>query len=64
VRLERDLAPREPDHPVAGRLERGVAAAVALERGSTRVEGVAVDLDDQPLLAPKEVDLVAGERGG
>jgi hypothetical protein len=43
----------------AGQLEVYVFPAVALEGPSHRVEGVAVDLDHPPLLAPQEVDLVA-----
>ena len=54
-----DLAPGDADHPVAGRLQRGVAGAVALERLSRRVVDEAVDLDDQPLLAPQQIDLDA-----
>jgi hypothetical protein len=54
-----DLPPREPDHAVAGRDQVGVAPAVALERVPRAVEREAVDLDDQPLFAPQQVDLPA-----
>jgi hypothetical protein len=41
------------------RLEVRVAIAVALERLAACVVGEAVDLDDQPLLWPQSVHLVA-----
>ena len=44
---------------VAGERELDVAAAVGLEGGRGEVGGGAVGLDDQALLGPKEVDLVA-----
>jgi hypothetical protein len=50
-------------HPVAGRLEVVVPAAVACRRPAGRVVGVAVDLDHASLRAPEEVNLVATEPG-
>jgi hypothetical protein len=49
-------------HPMTGELKCGVAPAVPFERGAVAVEGVAVELDDQLCLAPKEVHLEAGDR--
>src|SRR5215207_1785973 len=43
----------------ASRLEPAVASAIALEGVRRRVAGVAVELDDQPVLRPDAVDLVA-----
>jgi hypothetical protein len=42
-------------------LEVSVAPAVAFECGSGGVEGVAVDLDDQAVVGPEHVDLVAAD---
>jgi hypothetical protein len=42
-----------------GELQVDVLSAVAFEGPSHRMEGVAVNLDHSPLLAPQEVDLVA-----
>ena len=43
------------------RVELGVASPVALECSAARVERVAVDLDDEAVGGPEEVDLVAGD---
>jgi hypothetical protein len=40
----------------------GVLAVVALERLRVPVPAAAVDLDDQPVIRPVEVDLVAVQR--
>jgi hypothetical protein len=54
-----ELPVRHADRPPAGRLEDDVAFAVGLERSSMRVERVAVELRDEPVLRPVQVDLVA-----
>jgi hypothetical protein len=54
-----DLAPGEAHDAVAGGLQGSVAGPVALERLAGGVVGVAVDLDDQPLVGPEQVDLIA-----
>ena len=54
------MAPGHPDHPVATRLKLGVTSAVALERRPVSVELKAVELDNQALSRPHEVDLVPG----
>jgi hypothetical protein len=64
-----DLAPGDADHAKAERRELCVPAAITLERRPRGVEPEAVHLDDQSLLPPREVDLVAAEadvhlRGG
>ena len=59
VGLVDDLVVGEARDREAGQLEVHVLSAVAFEGSSHRVEGVAVDLDHSPLLAPEEVDLVA-----
>jgi hypothetical protein len=53
------LAVRDPDDAPARRLQLGVALPVTLERAAGAVEAVAVELDDEPLPRPVEVDLVA-----
>jgi hypothetical protein len=62
MRLVDELSPRDPDDAVAGGDERGVPAAIALERGAVAVVGEAVDLNDQPLCLPHRVDLSARDR--
>jgi hypothetical protein len=62
VRFIDEPAVGEPEHPVAGELERGVAAPVALERSAAAMEFEPVKLDDHPLLWPQEVHLEAGDR--
>jgi hypothetical protein len=47
----------DPEHAVAGQLEPGITIAVPLEGGAAAVEGVAVELDDQSLLAPQSIHL-------
>lgn len=69
VGLPGELTPGHPQHAVTRKLEVGIPLAVALERAATRMPGEAVDLDDQALLLPQEVDLVApdpsvGHRAG
>ena len=54
-----DLAVREADDAVAGDRQARVLRAVALEGGMRAVRAPAVGLDDQALLGPEEVDLVA-----
>jgi hypothetical protein len=51
----------EAQHAVAGGREVGVPCTVALERSSGAVVAVAVDLDDELLVAPEEVDLVSAQ---
>src|SRR5829696_3526681 len=53
------LPPGDPDHAPARGLEPPIARTVELEGVRGRVAGVAVQLDDQPLLGPQAVDLVA-----
>jgi hypothetical protein len=56
-----DLAPGDADDAVSGGVEGPVAGAVAFERVAGEVVGVAVDLDDQPLVGPEQVDLIAAD---
>lgn len=59
--LLRELTPRHSyDAEPRGR-QRGVAAAITLERRARAVEGVAVDPHHEPLVAVEDVDLVAGD---
>ena len=58
-----DLPPGDADDVEAECGELGVAPAVALEGLTRGVEGEAVDLDDEPLSRPEEVDLVAADAG-
>ena len=51
-----DLPPSDTHDGEAVGLKLGVAETVTLERGTRGVERVAVDLDHEPFLAPKEVD--------
>src|SRR4051812_18236659 len=61
LRLALEPSPGEPDHPVAGDEQRGVAGTVALEGGARlAVELVAVELRDQSFAGPQRVD---GEPG-
>jgi hypothetical protein len=60
-RLAGDLVPGEPCDEVAAQLEVGVAGVVAPARDRVVVEAGAVDLDDEPLLGPEEVDGVGAE---
>src|ERR1019366_6575949 len=55
--LGHQLAPGHLDHPVSGREQPPVAAAVTLESGSMAVEGVPVDLHHKSLRAPQESPL-------
>ena len=48
-------------HPMTGELKCGVTPTVPFERGAVAVEGVAVELDDQPCRAPEEVHLETGD---
>jgi hypothetical protein len=52
-------APREPQHAPSHRLQGRISAAVALERGAGAVGVPAVELDDQAVRRPAEVDLEA-----
>src|SRR5919197_1937924 len=58
------FVPGESDDPPAIRLERGVAAAVGFEGGPRPVGLPAVELDDEPVGRPAEVDLEAWVVGG
>ena len=61
----RELAPRDADDAPAGRGERAVAGAVALEVAPCRVDAVAVELDDQAMVRPGGVDSgLARDRDG
>ena len=53
------VAPGDAHHGVPGHGEHPIAGAVAFERGPRGVTGVAVELDDDALLAPQAVDLDA-----
>src|SRR5690606_25299382 len=59
LRLIRELGPGHADDAEAGSRERRIPSAVGLERGARGVERVAVDLDDEPLRAPEEIDFVS-----
>src|SRR3954469_25863674 len=48
----------DPDRPVTGGRESLVPAAVSFERTAHRVEGPAVDLGDEAVVSPEEVDFV------
>jgi hypothetical protein len=52
---------REPQHPIAGEREGGVALAIALERRSAAVIRPAIGDDDDALPGEQEVDLEAGD---
>jgi hypothetical protein len=54
-------AHRDPHDALPGELQLGVATPVALERGAGRVVGPSVELDDQVVVGPVQVDLVAGD---
>ena len=54
-----ELPRRDPYDPPSGPDQALISAPVLLERTAHRVEGPAVDLDDEVALAPDEVDLVA-----
>jgi hypothetical protein len=56
-----ELAPGDADHAPAGGLERAVTGAVALEAAARGVGGEAVELDDEAVARPCEVNL---DRGG
>jgi hypothetical protein len=51
------LPPGEPQDPPTGERQPDVARAVALERRRARMEGEAVDLDDDASSRPREIDL-------
>ncbi len=53
------VAPGDAHHGMPGHGEHPIAGAVALERGPCGMAGVAVELDDDALLAPQAVDLDA-----
>jgi hypothetical protein len=61
VRLVGDLAPGAADDPEAAHLQVGVAAAIGLEGAAGEVRGGAVELGDEALRAPEDVDLVAAD---
>lgn len=61
-RLVEDLAPGEAQDRVPARLEVGVAGAVVLERGAVAVGRLAVGLDQDAAVEPREVDHVAADR--
>jgi hypothetical protein len=56
-----DLAPREAEDLIAARLQARVAGAVLFEGGTGSVGFPAVQLDDEPLLSPEEVDEITVE---
>ena len=58
-----ELSPGDADHAVAGGGELGVFQAVFLECPAVEVVLAAVDLDDEALVWPEGVDLVAHDRG-
>lgn len=58
-RLVLDLAPGEAQHLAALRLQAGVSSSVLVEGRPRPVRLPAVDLDNQVLRAPQEVDLEA-----
>src|SRR3954447_1423025 len=62
VRLRRELAPGDAHDPVAPESQLPISRAVALEGLSPRVDGVAVQLDDDALVRPEGVGLVWAER--
>src|SRR3954447_6280056 len=62
VRLRRELAPGDAHDPVARESQLPISRAVALEGLSRRVDGVAVQLDDDALVRPEGVGLVWAER--
>jgi hypothetical protein len=47
----------DPQHSVAGELKVRVADAITLERAACAMESEAVELDDQSLARPEDVDL-------
>src|SRR5262245_17517915 len=53
-----DLPPGEAEHVVAEEFQASVAGAVVLEGGASAMSLPPVDLDDQPIASPKEIDLV------
>jgi hypothetical protein len=57
------LLPGVSDHRVAARAQCQLTLAVPLDRGGASVGFVAVELDDDPLLAPERIDLESGNRG-
>lgn len=62
-RLTVEASMSDPDDAVAGGLKRRIASSVALEGGSMLMKREAVQLDDQLLMGPEDVDLEAGNRG-
>jgi len=63
VRLVGDVVPRGPHDAEPCPLEPCVAVTVTLERDLGGVEGVAVDLDDEAVVGPEEVELEAFHSG-
>jgi hypothetical protein len=56
-RLVLQLAPGDSHHPIATGGQNLIAPAVGLKRSPLAVELMAVDLDDDALGRPQEVDL-------
>ena len=56
-RASRHVAPAEAPDPVAARLEEGIA--INVPRPAMRVVAPAIELDDEPLASPEQVDLDA-----
>jgi hypothetical protein len=55
-RIVGEVAPGDPDRPVAGDLQRAVAGAVVFEGLARAVGGEPVELGDQPVGGPEAVD--------
>jgi hypothetical protein len=62
--LVRLRSPGEPEHLASDGLEGGVSSAVVFEGGSGAVGLPAVELDDEVVRRPAEVDLEVGVVGG
>src|SRR3954451_16638251 len=60
LRAPLEAQSRDPERPVAGFEETGVADAVLLEGPARPVGPVGVELDDETLVGPDGVDFVAG----
>jgi hypothetical protein len=56
VRLLDQLPPRHPNHVIARVFERHRLAPVPVERPAVAVKGDRVDLEDDAVLRPEEVD--------
>src|SRR5690606_41358861 len=61
LRFLGELGPGHADDAEARGGEHGIPPAVGLERGARGVEREAVDLDDEPLRTPEEIDFVSAD---